>query len=558
MKQNLAESLLQSAAQNKPDQNKAVLALVGKWAKTGLLEGLNKREQGNFAVLLENQAKQLVTEANQTGTTAGSEEWSGIALPLVRRVFGEISAKEFLSTQPMTLPVGLVFYLDFKYATGQPGFNTAAGKDSQNDSLFGITDSAKGTDTNTYGNATPAQGLYGAGRFAYGINDYSSSVIQPGTSLTTLQYTTGSVSLADYNYDTQFSQSLVANGYNMVKVTVSSSVLSTPDLEGVRAYTLSNATGSFVYDQYAQFTKYNKSAKTIQFIVSGSVVAATDRLVVNYHKQPTDVTRGDFEEGKTQAGSGNQILDIPKVDIQFRSEPIAAKTKKLKAEWTPEFSQDINALQSMDVEGEVTSVLGEYISMEIDLELLDMLIANCESTDYWSCRIGYDYNGSNAFAQTATNVAAYNQGTWFQTLGTKMQKMSNRISTLTMRGGANFAVVSPMVATILESIPGYAADTDGDKSSFAMGVQKVGMINSRWTVYKNPYMIENVMLMGYRGAQYLECGAVFAPYIPLLTTPLVLDPDNFTPRKGVMTRYAKKMLRPEFYGKIYVEGLQTL
>ena len=117
---------------------------------------------------------------------------------------------------------------------------------------------------------------------------------------------------------------------------------------------------------------------------------------------------------------------------------------------------------------------------------------------------------------------------------------------------------SPTVATILESIPGYAADTNGDKMQFAMGVQKIGQLNNRFQVYKNPYMLENVMLMGYRGAQYLETGAVYAPYIPLITTPLVLDPDNFTPRKGVMTRYAKKMIRPEFYGKIYVEGLNTL
>lgn len=113
-KSNLVEGLLTSAAANQPDQKKNVAALEGKWGKTGLLEGLNARERGNFAVLLENQAKQLVTEANSTGTAAGSEEWSGIALPLVRRVFGEISAKEFVSVQPMTLPVGLVFYLDFK------------------------------------------------------------------------------------------------------------------------------------------------------------------------------------------------------------------------------------------------------------------------------------------------------------------------------------------------------------------------------------------------------------------------------------------------------------
>ena len=202
-------------------------------------------------------------------------------------------------------------------------------------------------------------------------------------------------------------------------------------------------------------------------------------------------------------------------------------------------------------------MLSEYISQEIDLEILDMLIQNAVTEDKWSAVLGYEYNAAtDTFSLTSSQYAsAYNQGTWFQTLGTKIQRVSNKIHQKTMRGGANFLVCSPDVATILESIPGYAADTNGDKAQFAMGVQKVGALNSRFTVYKNPYMTDNVILMGYRGAQFLETGAVYAPYIPLIMTPLVYDPTNFTPRKGVMTRYAKKMVRPEFYGTIKVHGL---
>ena len=204
-------------------------------------------------------------------------------------------------------------------------------------------------------------------------------------------------------------------------------------------------------------------------------------------------------------------------------------------------------------------MLSEYISQEIDLEILDMLIQNAQTTEYWSAQIGYVFDSAtSAFVNAATAGQAYNQGTWFQTLGTKIQKVSNKIHQLTMRGGANFLVCSPTVATILESIPGYAADTDGNKMNFAMGVQKVGAINNRYQVYKNPYMTENTILLGYRGSQFLETGAVYAPYIPLMMTPLVYDPSNFTPRKGVMTRYAKKMVRPEFYGKIFVGGLNQL
>ena len=188
-----------------------------------------------------------------------------------------------------------------------------------------------------------------------------------------------------------------------------------------------------------------------------------------------------------------------------------------------------------------------------------MLQENAQTVEQWSAKIGFEFDaGTKLFSAAGASSQAYNQGTWFQTLGTKIQKVSNKIHQLTLRGGANFLVCSPTVATILESIPGYAADTDGDKMQFAMGVQKVGAINNRFQVYKNPYMTENTILMGYRGSQFLETGAVFSPYIPLIMTPLVYDPETFTPRKGLMTRYAKKMLRPEYYGKIYVSGLETI
>jgi hypothetical protein len=196
--------------------------------------------------------------------------------------------------------------------------------------------------------------------------------------------------------------------------------------------------------------------------------------------------------------------------------------------------------------------------MEIDLEILDMLIEDAAAaTEYWSAINNTTISSNGTFG----NAGFYNtQGQWFQTLGTKIQKISNKIHQLTLRGGANFLVTSPTIATILESIPGFASTSNGeaDQMEYAFGVQKIGTVNGRYKVYKNPYMTENLILMGYRGSQFLETGAVFAPYIPLIMTPLVYDPDTFTPRKGLLTRYAKKMLRPEFYGKIYVSGLNTI
>lgn len=204
-------------------------------------------------------------------------------------------------------------------------------------------------------------------------------------------------------------------------------------------------------------------------------------------------------------------------------------------------------------------MLSEYVSMEIDLEILDMLITSAASTDFWSAKVGQEFNSAtNAFEASQFNGQAYIQGTWFATLGTKVQKVSNEIHAKTLRGGANFLVCSPKISTILESIPGYAATDGTGKMKYAMGVRQVGAINNAYDVYKNPYMQENTILMGFRGSQFLETGAVYAPYVPLMLTPLVYDPKNFTPRRGVMTRYAKLVTRPEFYGKINVADLNVL
>ena len=521
--------------------------IVSKWQKTGLLEGIDTDyDKHGMAIMLENQAKQLVTEASRTGTAEGSEEWSGVALPLVRRVFSEIAAKDFVSVQPMNLPSGLVFYLDFKYGSNQPGFETGVGKDSQLDSVFGVTDTS----------AEAAEGLYGAGRFGYSINETASNA----ATLTAGATTTSSFALSDANFDSDFSSSIV-NSSELFLVTVPVTTMPGADIEGVRAFEVSG-TGLNAY--YPAFTRITSDDLNVIFVVSGSATTLND-ITVNYQVQPTDITRGDFEAGQVPV-AGNAIdtnINIPELNIEMRSEAIVAKTRKLKAIWTPEFAQDLNAYHSIDAENELTSMLSEYISQEIDLEILDMLIQNAVTTEYWSATIGRQYNKATGAFETPATIAgqAYNQGTWFQTLGTKLQSLSNSIHQKTMRGGANFVVVSPKVATILESIPGYAADTDGTAwgtNGFAMGVQKVGTLNSRFQVYKNPYMLENVVLTGYRGSQFLETGAVYAPYIPLIMTPLVYDPNNFTPRKGVMTRYAKKMIRPEFYGKLYVEGLDNV
>ena len=520
--------------------------LAGKWEKTGLLEGLKGTNKNNMSMLLESQAKQLVVETSQTGGgtasqgtfTAGvGEQWAGVALPLVRKVFGQIAAKEFVSVQPMNLPSGLVFYLDFQYGTTKGGVTAG-------DSVYGATG---GNDP--FGN-TNTGGLYGAGRFGYSINNTGSAQGAVGTVV--------AASWADLNFNSDYSASAAAGLYRTIAIVKTD--LPNLDETGVRGFTIASGDGVLnATNNVPEFTTVDGTNVTFVALNAdvGNVNAAA---VVTYQLQPTDQYRGDFEDGNNAINADNTPIAIPEINVQMKSSAIVAKTRKLKAVWTPEFAQDLNAYHSIDAEAELTSILSEYISLEIDLEILDMLLSAAGAgTEYWSA---INNKGINAAATGFTeDLGFYNsQGQWFQTLGTKIQKLSNIIHQKTLRGGANFLVCSPAVGTILESIPGYAADSDGDVSAanYAFGVQKVGALNGRYKVYKNPYMTENQVLLGFRGTQFLESGAVFAPYIPLIMTPLVYDPETFTPRKGLLTRYAKKVVRPEFYGKIEIAGLNSL
>ncbi len=733
-------SLLESANTYKSLQSDAA-RLASKWAKTGLLEGMaTETDKNNMSMILENQAKQLVTENTQTGGgtgtftagTGAAGQWAGVALPLVRKVFGQIAAKEFVSVQPMNLPSGLVFYLDFQYGGTQinspaNAANAAKQPFAQNSSLYG-TPSPVNPPTNSsgFGNAA-AGGLYGAGRFGYSTQNYFPNA---GTA------NIGIVGNADFYIDLKADSTypFVLTGVAGAAVTgnqlsaastvtrvssaaTTSAIAATTflqtfaDLEAVEGFYLGNVTNAGAANQtfnlfansLPAFTKIEQGAIlnvaglgalaagslkagctasdiTAQCVITdnggtgGAAIGATvgdfnvqpttstsvngegmtidllgtaaaARVIVNnpgrgyaagdvltfsaaalplsaavvagvnivltliaadipaagviswfglgtidaagatagwvvdlgagvnstvtgfvcqQTLQPTDNNRGDFEDGNSALGQAvapitNTPIAIPEINVAMRSEAIVAKTKKLKAVWTPEFAQDLNAYHSLDAEAELTSIMSEYISLEIDQEILAMLIESAGAGDeYWSAQnnLAIDANG------VVNNALGFfnSQGQWFQTLGTKVQKLSNIIHQRTLRGGANFMVCSPSIATVIESIPGFASNSDGDaaKMSYAFGVQKAGSMNGRYQVYKNPYMTDNTILLGYRGGQFLEAGAVFAPYIPLIMTPMVYDPTTFTPRKGLLTRYAKKMLRPEFYGRIYVSNLNSI
>jgi hypothetical protein len=545
---NLVQSLLSESAKTAHfDQHGVANKLAAKWQKSGLLKGLNEGDRASVAVILENQAKQLVVESSQTNqgganfTPGNGEQWAGVALPLVRKIFGQIASKEFVSVQPMNLPAGLVFYLDFQYGDNKTPFTA-------NSSIYG-------TPSANFGNLAQG-GLYGAGKFGYSLNQFSQSVTAVATT----------ASFTDVNFDAAYSASAARGEVKKLTVATGSSAGQldpTFNKDGVRSFMILSGSVAAA-DVLQQFTKINGA--NVEFYVSASTaeIPTLNAFVAFYNKQTDFNSRGDFEDRSGLPSVPNSLSNtsivIPEINVQMKSQTISAKTRKLKAQWTPEFAQDLNAYHSLDAEAELTGMLSEHISLEIDLEVLDMLIQNAPTTEFWSAKVGSQINSSYTQYDSNTAGVYYTQMSWFQTIGIKLQKVSNIIHQRTMRGGANFMVVSPAVATILESIPGFAADTDGaaDTMKYAFGVQKIGALNSRYKVYKNPYMLENIILMGYKGGQFLECGAVYSPYVPLIMTPLIYDPNTFTPRKGIMTRYAMTMVRPEFYGKVVVADLNIV
>ncbi len=549
-------SLLESSNQWKSMQSDAA-RLANKWNKTGLLEGLgSETEKNNMSLILENQAKQLVVESSQTsgGVSNGAafaggqgEQWAGIALPLVRKVFGQIAAKDFVSVQPMSLPSGLVFFLDFQYGGGG-GTVSQEGKFATGSDVFGNSSMYGKTDQSD----SPTDGLYGAGKWTYSTNVTKSDGLAVAAVATASQ--------ADIGFDSDLEAKATAG--TILKATVINLGDLNVDKEGARGILVTNYSGSarVASENYSQFnTITTDGTGSFLFDAKTQTLTGTPTIEILYSVQPTAQLRGDFEDGNNNLNDFNNPIDIPEINVKLKSEAIVAKTKKLKAVWTPEFAQDLNAYHSLDAEAELTSIMSEYIALEIDLEILGMLMENALTTEYWSAKNNNKFTATSGGADTSDPF--YNtQGQWFQTLGTKINKVSNKIHQLTLRGGANFIVCSPTIGTILESIPGFAAadGADADTMNYAFGIQKVGNLNQKYQVYKNPYMTENAMLLGFKGSQFLETGATFAPYIPLIMTPLVYDPDTFTPRKGLLTRYAKKMLRPEYYGKIFVNGLNTL
>jgi hypothetical protein len=598
--------------------------LTEKWSRTGLLRGLDGQKREVMSQLLENQAAQVLKESNALsvggGGLAGSGQiqgFSNIAFPIVRRVFGGLVANELVSIQPMSLPSGLIFYLDYTYGSdagkpvgqsgevysrGQSIYNNPAGKGVRSGSLaaggmYDLVGSGYSRVTGSMQALNLAAGSVYSGSYG-GVNGdtWANGLVISNSSM----FSGSNARFMDY--DSQVETALQNNELDAILVYVPTSaitaVIPAADLLAVDQIALfsgfgANATAwgetyqggegvlnlrrlnkrgtlagggtssqSFSLDalngNYVQFTLKGANGLTSLTAGSGalSCVVASSLSVDSGSGATVTVPSFESDFGATPAPA------IPEIDIKIESIAITAETRKLRARWSPELAQDLNAYHSMDAEVELTSILSEQIALEIDREILNDLVTAANGANYyWSRAPGKFVNkvtGAAVTLASSLSIGPAFTGTvreWYETLIETIIDVANTIHRKTLRGSANFLVCGPDVATILEASvlykPKFSMDGEGQVGSpFTIGAEAIGTLSNRFTVYKDPYFVRNKILVGYKGGSYLETGYVYAPYVPLIVTPTIFAPEDFTPRKGVMTRYGKKMVRSDFYGTV--------
>ena len=625
--------------------------MIGKWNKTGLLEGLSNHGRQKMARLLENQAAavlgnpSMLNESLSLSTGGAGLASSGqvagftnVAFPIVRRVFAGLVANEIVSVQPMSLPSGLLFYLDYTYGSNVGGdAGTAANKFSTTSATAAETYSrTQSVYTNPSGSAIRTGAFAAGGQYNLIGQGYSkihvqgqlpTGVVSLGVWSSGTTWATGStVSTAagnvGYNarftdYDPTLATDVENNQLDYTFLVVSASQITTAingaDLttveqlaitglgsqtanalnvpltyqggDGVKNFrrftkrgnwTDAGASSTFLPDPFngthvlfALALANGQSAPTGLGSVTTQVTASAtiaDTLSVD-STNGAALTIPSFESNFDVDASPR----IPDVDIKIDAVSVTATTRKLRARWSPEMAQDLTAYYSIDVEAELTNILSEMITLDIDREILNDLLTQATAANYfWSRAPGRfvnKYTGTEA-ARTASGLYPGPQfaGTvreWYETLIETITDAANVIHKKTLRGSGNFIVCSPEVGTVLEATVAYRAnykiDSDGQvRDNMSIGAEAVGTVNGRYSVFVDPYFPVNKILVGLKGSTFLESGYIYAPYVPLILTPVIYGQEDFTPRKGIMTRYGKKMVRADFYATVTCLDMQII
>ena len=567
---------------NPVNQNARLGVIQEKWARTGLLKNLSESKAQTVAQLLENQAvelrNQLINEdASPSSNVAG---YNKIAFPLVRRVFGQLLATELVAVQPMSLPSGLLFFLDFKFDRSKSGA-TAGGSVYGNLSGAGLN---RNEQLEGIGTQTASGGFYNFDAIGYSRRNFILSNSAPTFSgVTTTSEVLGGVTVSGYDF------TLSSSGATDLGVPMEFRVAASGEAEGgnkgetfrsLRA--VESLTGTKYFGVIDPTLTTVTAGKAQVFLnVCGAAdpggpdvkwgADSTLTAAVLVGPAMTQVTTGNANDSLngTTLGDFESTSAIPEINIAVSSVPVQAVTRKLKATWTPELAQDINAYHAIDAEVELTTILSDIIATEVDREILSSLLSGAAVKAAWSRSVGnYVAVQGDGSVSSVSDPGGYSvnkgftgtQTDWYQTLAETIITVSNEIHKRNLRSGANWLVTSPDVATIIEAIAYFKpnATFDPTEVQYSLGVEKIGTLTNRFTVYKDPYFPVDKILVGYKGPGFLDAGFVYAPYVPLVFTPTIFEPNDFTPRKGAMTRYASQMVRPEYFGRIQVTDLGVI
>ena len=586
---------------------------INKWDRLGFLEGLRGHLKENVAQLYENQASFLINEATSDGASGSFET---VVFPIVRRVFSKLLANEIVSVQAMNLPIGKLFYFVPKIqgydggaaATTTGPFNSNSG---QHYAPVGSPGNYPGDPTSGYTtgnggyNGTYAKNLYDlfyegaepgldpAGLFDYSkgrwsaitstatIVTWQNGSLQPQTGTTDYAGNTRKIIIAlsgfsstgagkltapdgaEYDTESFLSSLIVYTGSGLSASTTPCAISTGPLLYRVVTqqygrgiinpnYTQSTATwpgqgNGGTYDNICTpngiiFLEVDLSCPACPTCGSDTLDGYTGATITSANTTTSfSAAWRRYEELEFEDKIGEVSFDLESVTVSVTE-------RKLRAQWSPELAQDVAAFHNIDAEAELTALLSEQVAAEIDREILRDLRKGAA----WNLR--WDYNGWRRIS----NTTSYTQKDWNQTLITAINQLSAQIHKSTLRGGANWIVVSSEVSAIFDDLEYFhVSNASPEQDQYNMGIERVGTLAGRYQVYRDPYFPPNQVLIGHKGTSLLDTGYIYASYVPLQLTPTMYNPFNFTPIKGIMTRYAKKMVNNRFYGRITVDGVRS-
>ena len=564
---------------------------INKWDKLGFLEGLKGHMRENVAQLYENQASHLINEASSTSDTGAFET---VVFPIVRRVFSKLLANDIVSVQAMNLPIGKLFYFVPNIQAYQPGT-------SEHYAPYGSPNAAAGQTPNSGYDYNNTKDLYDRfyegnepaldppGLFDYSKGQYSAITAQVGT----VAWLADNLVPSAYTLDNYRKVLIVMSGFasdgagKLIgpdgQPMDNEAFLSDLTVYGSAAniYTSANTSNPYLFRVVTQrygkgIVQYGNNNATLVFPNSktdggqyDNLCDAEGKIYLEVDLQvPVCITCGGSLDGYTgstfesTAAADNAFTatyriyknlefedKIGEVSFDLMSVTVSVTERKLRAQWSPEMAQDVAAFHNIDAEAELTALLSEQVAAEIDREILRDLRKGAA----WNLR--WDYNG---WKRLGSNAVPYTQKDWNQTLITAINQISAQIHKSTLRGGANWIVVSSEISAIFDDLEYFhVSNAAPEQDQYNMGIERVGTLAGRYQVYRDPYFPPNQVLIGHKGTSLLDTGYIYAPYVPLQLTPTMYNPFNFTPIKGIMTRYAKKMVNNRFYGRITVDGVRT-